>query len=75
MKYSFRNELYDSIDDVLNDVHQDDYLYEQYVREVLRGYAPFAILHGIECGDLELATEICVEADDLIIQDIEEVEE
>lgn len=75
MKYSFRAELYDSIVDVLNDVHQDDFTYEQYVREALRGYTPFQILSAIEDGDLEMATEIAVDADDLIIQDIEEVEE
>lgn len=72
MKYSLRAELYDSVDDVLNDVHQDDYRYEQYVGEALKNYSPFQILKGLED---ELAIEICVEADDLILQEIEEVEE
>lgn len=75
MKYSFRTELYDSIDDVLNDVYQDEFIYDGYLKEALNEFPPFVLFDGICGGDLELANEIREAVNDLIIQNIEEVEE
>lgn len=71
MKYSFRAELYDSIDDVLDDVHQNEFIYNGYLREALNEFPPFTIFDGICGGDFKLANKIRKVTDDLIIQDIE----
>lgn len=47
MKYSFRAELYDSIDDV----HQNEFIYNGYLREALNEFPPFTIFDGI-CGGI-----------------------
>lgn len=73
--YEFNSENYDSIEDVLDDVYRDEYLYEKYLREVLRDFAPFQILNGIRDGDMGLAEEITDAVDDAIFEDINKVEE
>lgn len=73
--YEFNSENYDSIEDVLDDVYRDEYLYEKYLREVLRDFAPFQILNGIRDRDMGLAEEITDAVDDAIIEDINKVEE
>lgn len=75
MMYLFHGEEYNYISDVLNDVCQDDFLFEKYLGEALKGFAPLQIYRGIVNHDLELADEIVESVDELIIRDIEEVEE
>lgn len=75
MYYRFCGEEYNCISDVLNDACQDDFLFEQYLGEALKGFAPLQIYRGIVNHDLELADEILESVDNLILRDIEEVNE
>lgn len=75
MKYLFHEEEYAYISDILNDVYRIDSLFEKYLSEALRGFAPLRLYRGIVNHNLELADEILESVENLIFQDIEEVEE